>query len=175
MLKTEIKYGLLTGIGICFWILAEYFLGFHTDKMEAGEYAIYFVVIIPLFTIFFGLREKRDLQYGGKISVGNGLKAGLMISLIAAIIVIIFLMLYLNYINPDYSELGVAYYKKKMMLSNRINLQDARELESIKQMFSFINQLLFGVIGTVGTGLFISFAVSLYFKKGGIIRKKVIS
>ena len=69
----------------------------------------------------------------------------------------------------------MAYYKKKIMLSDRITIHDIEELESIKQMFSFINQLLFGVIGTIGTGLLISFGVSLYFKTGGIIRKKLLS
>ena len=175
MFKTETKFGLLMGIGICLWVLIEYFLGFHTSKLHIGQYSIYFVTIVPLLTIYLGLKEKRDLQFNGKISLSNGIRSGLMISLIAAIIISFFLIIYFNYINPQYSEIGVAYYKEKILLSNKTLIQQKQELDNINKMFSFINQLLFGVIGTICAGLFISFVVSLYLKKDDSLRKNIIS
>ena len=175
MFRIELKYGLITGAGICLWIIAEYFLGLHTTQMHLGQYTIYFVVIIPLFTIYFGLKEKRDRHLNGKITINGGIKAGLMISLIAALIISCFLIIYFNYINPQYSELGVAYYKEKLMLSGKTAVEVTQELDSIKRTFSFINQLLFGVIAVMGTGLLISFIMSLYLNKNGIFRKNIIS
>ncbi len=175
MLRTEAKFGLLTGIGICLWILLEYMLGFHTTKMHIGRYSMYLVLLIPILTIYLALKEKRDLQLKGKISINNGIRAGLMISLIASIIISVFLIVYFNYINPQYSELGVAYYKEKIILSDKTLIQQTQELDSIKRMFGFINQLLFGIIGTIGIGLFISLIVSIYLKKDGFFRKDIIS
>lgn len=175
MFRTEAKFGLITGIGICLWILLEYMLGFHTTKMHIGQYSMYFVLLVPVLTIYLALKEKRDLHLKGKISINGGIKSGLMISLIASIIISVFLIIYFNYINPQYSELGVAYYKEKIMLSDKTLIQQTQELDSIKRMFGFINQLLFGVIGTIGVGLFISFIVSVYLKKDGLFRKNIIS
>ncbi len=165
MLKTEIKYGIITGAGICIWLLIEFFLGFHTEKMYIGEYTTYFVVLIPLLTLYMGIKEKRDRINNGQISIGSGIKTGLMISLIATVIIALFLIAYFNYINPNYAEFGVAYQRQKLILSGKSTDEIAGELESIKNMFRFINQLLFGTLGVVGTGFIISIALSLFLKK----------
>lgn len=169
MLKTEIKFGIITGTGLCLWILAEYLLGLHSTRMHIGEYTIYFSVIIPMVTIYLGLKEKRDKRLNGKFSFRSGIKAGLMISLIAAIITTLFLIFYFNYINPQYADIGVAFYKGKIIQSGKTAIQQTEELENIKRMFGFINQLLFGVIGTIGTGLIISAGVSYFLKKKHIV------
>ncbi len=165
MLKTEIKYGIITGAGICLWVLIEFLLGFHTEKMYIGEYTTYFVVFIPLLTLYMGIKEKRDRRNRGQISIGSGIKAGLMISLIATVIIALFLIAYYNYINPNYAELGIAYQRQKLILSGKSTDEIANEMESIKNMFRFINQFLFGTLGVVGTGFIISIALSLFLKK----------
>ena len=154
--------------------MAEYAAGFHTTRMHIGQYSIWFIAIIPLVIIYMGLKKKRDLTPEGKISLNGGIKSGLMISLISAVIISMFLILYFGYINPQYTELGVAYYKEKLILSGKTSIEVTNELDSIKGMFSFINQLLFGVIGTIGLGLLVSVFVSLYFKKNDAVRKNIL-
>lgn len=165
MLKTEIKYGIITGGGICLWILMEFLLGFHTEKMYIGEYTTYFVVLIPFFTLYLGIKEKRDKRNNGNISVFNGIRTGLMISLIATVIIALFLIIYLNYLNPNYAEIGMAYQRDKLLLNGKSNDEIALEMESMKIMFSFINQFLFGTLGALASGFIISFAFSLFLKK----------
>jgi hypothetical protein len=165
MFKSEIKFGIITGAGICLWILTEFLLGFHTVRMNIGEYSMYFVVIIPLITIYYGIKEKRDTQNKGVISLGSGIKTGLMISLIAAVITSIFIIVYFNYINPKYFEYGIAYQKEKFYLKGKTNIELSEQLKNIKAVFSFINQLLFQILGTVGTGFIISVVLSFILKK----------
>lgn len=174
MFKTEFKYGIITGCLICLWILVEFLSGFHTDRIHIGRYTIYFVAIIPLITIYLGLKKKRDLRSDRRLPLTGGIKSGLMISLIAAVIISIFLTVYFSYINPQYSDFGVAYYKEKLISSGKTSAQVTDELNEIKGTFSFINQLLFRVIGTIGTGLLISFFVSLYLNRDGIFRKNML-
>lgn len=165
MLKTEIKFGIITGAGICLWILLEFLLGFHTIKMDIGECTTYFVVLVPLFTLYLGIKEKRDKRNKGQISINHGIKTGLMISLIATVIIASFLIIYFNYLNPEYAELGIAYQKKKMILRGKTSDEIAAEMERMKNMFGFLNQFLYGTIGAVGTGFLISVALSLFLKK----------
>jgi len=165
MFKYEIKYGILTGSGICFWILLEFLLGFHTDKMNIGEYSIYFVVIIPLITIYMGIKEKRDGILNGSISISGGLKTGLMISLIAAVITAVFIVVYFNFIDPGFFERGIAYNAEKLLMQKKTGYEITEKLRDIKAAFSFVNQLLFGILGTVGTGFIITVIYSLVLRK----------
>ena len=165
MFRTEIKYGIITGIGICLWILAEYFLGLHTNKMEIGEITIYFAIIIPLITICLGIKEKRDKANKGNISIYNGIKTGLMISLISTVILAIFLIIYFNYINPEYTEMGVAYHKTKMIRRGKSSVEIELETEKIRAMLGYVNQFLFGTLGIIGSGFIISVVAALVLKK----------
>ena len=165
MLKTEIKYGIITGLIICLWHLIEYFLGFHSYKMHIGEYTTYFVVIIPFITLYLGIKEKRDKIYNGRISLRQGVRTGLMISLIGTVIVAVYLIIYFNSINPNFLDLSIAYQKSKLMSRGRTAEEITTEMDRLKFMFNFVNQLLFGIIGLVTSGFIISFALSMLLKK----------
>ena len=165
MFKYEIKYGILTGAGICFWILLEFLLGFHSDKMNMGEYSLYFVVIIPLITIYRGIKEKRDSIFNGAISLNGGIKTGLMISLIAAVITAVFIIVYFNFIDPGFFERGIAYHAEKLLKQKETGYEITDKLMDIKAAFSFVNQLLFGILGTVGIGFIISIIYSFVLRK----------
>ena len=165
MLKAEFKYGIITGIGISLWILLEFLLGFHTNNIDMGEYSTYFVVLVPLLTLYLGIKEKRDKWNKGQISFNSGIKTGLMISLIGTVIIATFLIIYFNYLNPDYAEWGLAYHKKKMILRGKSSAEIAVEMEKMKSTLGFLNQFLYGTIGAVGTGFIISAALSLFMKR----------
>ncbi len=165
MLKTEIKYGIITGFIICLWHLTEFLLGFHSNKMYIGEYTTYFVVIIPFVTLYLGIKEKRDIVHGGYISLGYGIRVGLMISLIASIIFAFYLVLYFNLINPKYFDLSIAYQRGKILTREKTGEKLNSEMEQLKFMFNYINQLLFGILGLVTSGFIISFTLSMMLKK----------
>ena len=173
MIKTDVKFGIITGIGICAWILTEYLLGFHTTRLSVGQYSSYFAVAIPLVTLYFGIREKRDNYYGGKITVGAGIRTGLMISVISAIITTIFLIIYYNYINPDFIQIGLALQKHRMLVTGRTEMEIAKEMEKIREIFSFTHQLLYGILSTLGIGFMLSLAFSVLLKKNKASRYSV--
>lgn len=164
MIKTDLKFGIITGITVCAWILIEFFLGFHTTRLSVGEYSSYFAIVIPLVTLYMGIKEKRDRYYKGKITVSAGIRTGLMITLVSAIITTIFLVIYYNYINPDFIQIGLALQKHRIILTGRTELEIAREMEKIREIFSFTHQLLYGILSTLGIGFVISLALSVLLK-----------
>jgi len=165
MIKTEIKYGIITGLIICLWQLSEFLLGFHTNKMNIGEYTTYFVVVIPIITIYMGIKEKRDKFYGGHISISRGIRTGLMISLVATLIVAVYLVFYFNSINPDFLDISIAYQKGKLLSRGKTGEQISLEMNRLRFIFSFVNQFLYGTLGLLTSGFIISFALSLFLKK----------
>ena len=87
MKKIVITYGLIAGAVVGAMIIITmplYESG--ALKMDSGELLGYTTMVIALSLIFFGIKSYRDNQLGGAITFGNGLKVGLLITLIAALV-----------------------------------------------------------------------------------------
>ena len=166
-MSTEIKYGLITGIAVCIWVFIEYLLGFHTANPEAGEFTGYFAFIIPIVTIFLGIKEKREMHYDGLISVSHGVKTGILISLYAGIISSVFYVVYYRFINPDYINIAIQFEKQRLETLGRSPAEISAQIEQTRMMFSPVYQFIAGLISTLLTGLLISIVLSLLLKRKG--------
>lgn len=164
-MKTELKWGLITGLGVAAWIIAEYFLGFHSELMEIGKFTGYFAIIIPLLTYYFGLREKRDKVLGGKISFARAFGSGLLMSLITSIILTIFMFVYVEFINPDWFESGVAYEMRRLEEAGYSGQEIGMQLSDFAYLYSTPTQLVVTFFGTLIQGILISLAMAFTIKK----------
>lgn len=57
-----------------------------TLNFDNGELVGYTTMVIALSLVFFGIKSYRDQHAGGQITFGTGLKIGLLITLVAAVI-----------------------------------------------------------------------------------------
>lgn len=103
-MRPELKYGLLTGAGVCLWIALEYLLGLHTTHPRVGEYTGLLSNLIPLTSLFLLLRVKRAAVYDGRLSLAAGIGAGVYASFVAALLVYSFLVTYSHFINPGWID-----------------------------------------------------------------------
>jgi hypothetical protein len=103
-MRPEFKYGLITGAGVCLWMILEYRLGFHTTRVAIGEYSGYFSSLVPLVTLFLLLKQKQVETPGGRLGLGQGISAGFFASFIASVIVYCFLVGYSQFINPGWLD-----------------------------------------------------------------------
>jgi phosphoribulokinase len=165
MKNTEIKYGVITGLSVCCWVMIEYMLGFHTTEMEIGSYTNFVALIIPVVTLYLGIKEKRDSSPKGEITISKGVYTGVVISLISALITTIFMFLYYNYINPNFISIGIAFQKQKLIERGKSEAQIAAQINQIKEMFQVSYQLIFVILSSIGTGVTISLAISALLKR----------
>jgi len=103
-MKPELKYGLLSGAGVCLWITLEYLLGFHTTRPAIGTYTGLLSNLVPLTMLFLLLQARRASLYDGRLSLGAGIGSGMIASFIAALIVYTFLVTYSRLINPTWID-----------------------------------------------------------------------
>ena len=103
-MRPELKYGFISGTGLCLWITLEYLLGFHTTRPEIGTYTGLLSNLIPLTILFLLLRAKRAAVYDGRLSLGAGIGTGVLASFIAALLVYSFLVTYTHFINPTWID-----------------------------------------------------------------------
>lgn len=149
-------------------MLLEYALGLHTTRMDIGQYCDYLANIIPITMLYLAIKEKRDKVLGGTLTFGQGMKTGVLISLITAAIVTIFWYVYLIAINPLFIELGIEFEKNKMVLSGMSEADVAAKLGSIKSMYSLPMQLGAILIFTPIVGSIYTAIIS------AILRKKLV-
>ena len=103
-MRPAIKCGLITGAGVCLWILGEYALGFHTTRLAIGAYSGCFSGLIPLTTLFLLLRRQRDASASGQLGLGAGLKSGLQAAFVSGVILYGFMFVYDHFINPGWLD-----------------------------------------------------------------------
>jgi hypothetical protein len=129
-MKPEFKYGLIAGMGVCLWIALEYALGFHTTRPEIGTYTGLLSNLIPIVTLFLLLQVKRSAIYDGRLSLAAGIRAGLIASFVASLLVYCALAGYTHFINPTWIdqalEVKVAAWRLEQMaeveIQSRITL-----------------------------------------------------
>lgn len=111
-MKTELKYGLLISLAGFGWVMLEYLIGFH-DRL-ANVHAI--VVLlgalgIPAYGLWLALKEKQsaDYRYIGPMTFVQGIKAGVLTSLVAAVSGVFFSMIYAKLLSSHWPEFMASH------------------------------------------------------------------
>jgi hypothetical protein len=170
MKRTIIRYGVWSMVVLTSVTLLGY-LVFGTDEPEnfkLGEIIGYSAIVGSLLFVFFGIRHYRDHENEGRLNFSKGLKLGLLITLFPAFIFAIYNYMYVEIIDPDFTE---TYYnhliEQAKVSSPPERLQDKiNTITSQKEMFSntYIQSLLmFFTVFIIGT--IITLLSALFLKK----------
>ncbi|MEK6921514.1 MAG: DUF4199 domain-containing protein [Nanoarchaeota archaeon] len=157
-LKPELRFGLIIGLGVSLWVLIEFLLGFHTTRMEMGQFTGYLSVIIPILALYYGLTERYIQE--PTITYWQTVKVGMTMVIIAAIIISLFMALYNTTIHPDWVEEGIAYEKQYLQEINATAEEITQAEEAMKVMFSTEVQMIGSFIGVVVQGFFLCLLIS---------------
>jgi hypothetical protein len=101
MLRPELKYGLIAGLGVSLWFYAEYFLGLHTTRPDLGKITGQLSSLVLIFTLWSMLRRQQR-ALGPAFRLPVSLLAGIQASLVAATLIYISTTFYRHYVNPDW-------------------------------------------------------------------------
>jgi len=168
MKNTVVRYGIYGAITICILFLIALYAGKNLS-FTAQEIIGYATIAISLVFVFFGIKHYRDHENDGVVSFGKALAIGVLISLFAAIAFGIIDVLYVTYMNPDftaeyYATLGEQMKNSLPEAEYKLKLED---LEAQKELFSnpFMSFLLMS-----STVLILGFIISLI--SGVILQRK---
>ena len=105
-MSTTVKWGLITGMVYVIFSLLNNMLGIQPGGANQGLSFLMSVLLmlVTFFTLFMGVKEKRDSEMGGYMTFGQGFKSGMGIALIAAVIAAVFTLVYMMFIDPDMGE-----------------------------------------------------------------------
>jgi len=168
MKNTVVRYGIYGAITICILFTLALTLGKNLSY-SLQEVIGYTSMVISLIFVYFGIKHYRDTENNGTVSFGKALVIGLLISLFAAIAFGLLDVIYIKYINPDFSTEYYGHIIEEMRTTlpeEEFKIKLA-ELETQKELFSspLMNFLLMSV-----TVLIIGFIISLI--SGLILQRK---
>lgn len=153
--KTILNYGVILGVVSVVMGVIAYVLNMHLEPHWG-----FMVVGILIFAGFliYGIKNFKN-ENGGFLSIGEALKVGLGIALIAALIGAAWTFALTTIIEPDYME-QMAEVQRDQMLENFPDMTDEQMDNAMEMNAKFTSPWITMAFGIVGN-LFIGFIIAL--------------
>ncbi|RME69500.1 MAG: DUF4199 domain-containing protein, partial [Verrucomicrobia bacterium] len=107
--------GSLAAAGAFIWLLIEYALGFHGERLAQLQYMQMVGLAFPIAAIALGIMRWRDRVLDGRIRFSQAFGVGLAIGLFFAIDYAIFNWIYAAVINPGFIERIIEFQAQAML------------------------------------------------------------
>jgi len=161
--KIALNYGLYMALGTIALSVIVYAMGQTYDQpwwQSLGNFVIMTLAIVYGFKAFKSTGD-------GFMSVGDALKTGLAISLVAAIVGIIFNYIFMNFIEPDFVANMLEITEENMLEKNPNMTEDERNMamDITKKMMSPAIMAAIGLIVSLFFGFVISLIAGLVMKQ----------
>ena len=157
---TTLLYGLYSGAVAIALTLIEYFTGM--DKTSAANWFGYLNLPFMVLFIYLAAKERKEDEFDGKLSYGQGVGTGALIGLWAGILVAIFMWLYLNYINPGFVDMIVEKQRTAMLQSHNVNPGDINRTVDMMRKFVPISSTGGVLLGNVFFGTIFALIISIF-------------
>lgn len=164
-MKTVLKYGFFTGIAVSLWLLLSFAVlkSFNVPPDKARAVTGMLSVIVQGIGIYLGINQVKK-NNDGSLSYKQAVFTGIKISLIVAVIVSIYALLYCTVINPGYAEFMVKETEKSLVSSGFPPDEIGKKLEGAQQMYSTQMQVMQGFIGQTIMGTFASLILGIFMR-----------
>ncbi|NNC33306.1 MAG: DUF4199 domain-containing protein [Croceitalea sp.] len=152
---TEIKWGVIFSIVAILWMVLEKVLGWHDTHIDKHPIYTNLFAIPAIIMVVLALREKRDKDFGGKMTWVQGFVSGLIITVVIAILTPLGQYITHEFITPDYFQNAINYAVE----NNKMSVEDA------SKWFNFESYMIQSIFGAFIMGIMTSAIVALFVKK----------
>ncbi len=161
--KLALNYGVLLALLSIVLQVISYVLDVHIDRpwwLSVSQ------LVISVGVVVYGIKAFK-IGNGGFLTLGQALKTGLAISLVAAIIGVIFNYFFMNYIDPDFVEKALEFSRQQMIEGNPNMTQEQVDtaMEMSAKFMSFWMISAFAILGSLFFGFIISLIAGLIMKR----------
>ena len=160
--KNSVNYGLIAGVLMIAFSLILWLLGMMENKVLG-----YINYLILAFIMFLAATNWRDKFNGGWMSYGEAFKTGFYVTLIAAVLLIIYNYVFFNFIDPEFLA-GQLLKAEDAILEANPNISDADLDNAMELSAKFTSPgmiAIFGLIFTLIFGTILSAIVAIFSKK----------
>ncbi|TCP25766.1 uncharacterized protein DUF4199 [Tenacibaculum skagerrakense] len=157
-----LNYGLIFGGGSIFIALIKYASGY---QYQQEWYSGLAGLILMIVAIILGIKQFKNVN-NGFISFGQSLKVGLGVTMIGVAITVVYYLLFMNVIEPDF--LNNTIETQKTVWIEQFGFTDEQVEQAEQRTRDYFHLSLFG--GMLIINLFLGFVISAI--TGAIMQKK---
>jgi hypothetical protein len=161
----EVRYGLIAGGLVCLYILSEFLLGFHTTRLDIGAYSGYGASVIPFVVYFLALRRWKFERGGGFLTIRQGVRSGLLMSMIVATVLASFMLAYNRFINPSFLDKNIEIVHQELLRQGKPAGEIRDTIDDLRVSNSFPQQTIFILAGVTFEGMLISAILAYFLQK----------
>lgn len=154
-----IKYGIIGGLIGVIVSLILYF-----TNLQFESWSKWLQSLIMIGTIILGIKVISDANKNNLLSFGTLFKAGILITVIVAIISIVYFLIYINFIETDFVGKVLEESRKQMAEKGLSDEQIDQALSMTKSFMSPGIMVLFSLIGSLFIGAIASVIGAAIFK-----------
>ncbi|HLW30812.1 MAG TPA: DUF4199 domain-containing protein [Aequorivita sp.] len=161
--KIALNYGLLLALLSIVLQVISYVLDAHIDRpwwLNVGQ------LVISVSVLVYGIKLFKT-ENAGFLTVGQALKTGLAISLVAGIVAIIFNYIFMNFIDPDFVQQTLDF-SRQQMIEKYPNMTEEQIEASMSISEKFMSPWImsaFSLMLTLFFGFIISLVVGMIMKR----------
>ena len=161
--KIEIKWAVIFALATLAWMLLERLTGLHDEYI--AQHATYTnLFAIPAIAIYvFALLDKRKNFYNGIMSYKQGFIAGMVITVIVAVLSPLTQYITSTFITPEYFSNVISYSVEQGMLTR----------EAAESNFNLQSYMVQGFFGAFIMGVITSAVVALFTKRSAVVNSQV--
>ena len=161
--KIALNYGVLLALLSIVLQVISYVLDAHIDR---PWWLTVLQLAISISVIVYGIKLFKN-ENEGFLTLGQALKTGVAISLIAGLIAVVFNYIFMHYIDPDFIVKTMEFSREQMIADNP-NLTQEQIDNAMEISAMFMSPGIMSAFAIIAT-LFFGFVISLV---AGLIMKK---
>lgn len=162
---TKFTYALiLTLVGAVFRLLM-FFTGFETEKLATGQYFNWLMLPVIFVLYWMALKAVRDERPHQAMSYGQGVGAGVVISLMSSVMSAIYTYIHLKFINVNFADYQLEVLRAKWAEAGMGDAQMEQAESMTRMMMGPGMSAGMAIVGGVIFGLIISLIVAAFVKR----------
>ena len=103
-MRPEFRFGLAAGLAAWLWLALEEVLGFHTTRLQAGDYGTWVLPLIQLAMLGLLLRDAHRREPLGRLEPWHAAVGSLLTSVVFAVLLYAGLVATLQFVNPGWLD-----------------------------------------------------------------------
>ncbi len=157
-----IKYGVIFGLLSVASQLVFYIMGYGIQRNWA-TYLVTFIVFAG--SLFLGIKALREDVLGGHMSYGQGVGAGVLMSIIAGIISSIYFLVLTSFIDTGLIQKMIDQIAEEMMKKNVNEEAIEQNLYYTRKFMTPVWMFVFGTVFYIFWGLIATLILSIFLQK----------
>ncbi len=162
---TKFTYALILAVIGAVFRLLMYFTGFETEKLATGQHLNWLMLPIVIGVYWMALKAVRDERPHQALSYGQGVGAGVLISLMSSALSAVYTFIHLKFINPSFVDYQMEIIRAKWAEAGMSDAAMEQAEPMTRMMMGPGMSAVMAIIAGVVFGLIVSLIVSAFVKR----------